>query len=110
PDLVAPGNLVKSLSAGHDSTLYRAAPANAVNIGPGGKYLQLSGTSMAAAVVSGAVALLLKNEPYLSPDQIKVRLMKTATKNFPGSSVTVDPSTGRTYRSQHDVFTVGAGY
>jgi serine protease AprX len=37
-----------------------------------------SGTSQAAAVVSGAVALLLQQRPGLTPDQVKKLLMSTA--------------------------------
>jgi serine protease AprX len=73
-------------------------------------YFRLSGTSMAAPMVSGAAALLLQREPAMTPDQVKARLMKTATKDFPSTSVYVDPSTGTAYQSTYDVFTVGAGY
>ncbi|HEY1015953.1 MAG TPA: S8 family peptidase [Herpetosiphonaceae bacterium] len=41
-------------------------------------YYLLSGTSMAAAEVSGMVALLLQDEPALSNNQIKYRLINTA--------------------------------
>jgi len=36
--------------------------------------------------------------------------MKTATKNFPASSVAFDPVTRTTFSSQYDLFTIGAGY
>jgi len=36
--------------------------------------------------------------------------MKTAYKAFPQSSSVYNPTTGNTYASQYDVFTVGAGY
>ena len=61
-------------------------------------------------MVSGAAALLLQQHPQLTPDQVKARLMKTASKNFPMTSITTDPATGITYTSQYDIFTVGAGY
>jgi subtilisin family serine protease len=41
-------------------------------------YYELSGTSMAAAEVSGIVALMLQANPELTPDQVKYRLLATA--------------------------------
>jgi serine protease AprX len=80
---------------------------------PGGyshTYYVLSGTSMAAAVISGAVADLLQAAPSLTPDQVKILLMKTASKTFPVSSTVVDNASGQIYTSYYDIFTVGAGY
>src|SRR6185436_3946874 len=48
--------------------------------------------------------------PALTPDQVKALLMKTASKTFPLYSSYTDPTTGVTYNSQYDVFTIGAGY
>ncbi|HET9321278.1 MAG TPA: S8 family peptidase, partial [Bryobacteraceae bacterium] len=116
PDLVAPGNLMVSLLA-PGSTLARTYPQNIVPVSSystrkNGRqdYFTLSGTSMATPVVSGAAALLIQNDPSLTPDTVKLRLMESATKNFPASSVAVDPLTGIAYTSQYDVFTIGAGY
>jgi serine protease AprX len=110
PDVVAPGNMVVSLDA-HGSTLEAEYPGNEV----GGNhtshdYFSLSGTSMATPAVAGGVALLLQQNPALTPDQIKARLMKTAYKTFPTSTTATDPTTGQTYTSYYDLFTVGAGY
>lgn len=73
-------------------------------------YFRLSGTSMATPMVSGAAALMLQADPTLSPDTVKARLMKSATKQFPAFSTATDPLTGTTYTDYYDIFTVGAGY
>jgi serine protease AprX len=116
PDIVAPGNLVVSLLA-PGSTLANTYPENVVgpsyysSTGRGqAEYLRLSGTSMATPVISGAVALMLQENPLLTPDIVKARLMKTAGKTFPVSSTATDPTTGENYTSYYDVFTIGAGY
>ena len=43
-----------------------------------GEYFRISGTSMAAPMVTGTIALLLQDEPNLNPDQVKYRLLTTA--------------------------------
>src|SRR5436190_1320530 len=73
-------------------------------------YMRLSGTSMATPVVSGAAVLLFQQNPNLTPDQVKARLMKTASKNFPADSTVTDPTTGINYTDYYDIFTIGAGY
>jgi serine protease AprX len=45
----------------------------------GDRFARASGTSMAAAVVSGEAALLLQAKPDLTPDQVKQVLMGSAT-------------------------------
>lgn len=116
PDIVAPANLIVSLLA-QGSALQNEFPGNAVPVSyyeatnsraTSTEYFTLSGTSMAAGVVSGAAADLLQANPNLTPDQVKTLLMKTAYKTFPASS-TVTDSTG-TYVDYYDIFTVGAGY
>lgn len=118
PDIVAPGNLLISTETSN-TVLYSAEPANLVpwsyyvyggSSSPSTSYFTLSGTSMATGVASGAVADLLQAHPGLTPDQVKARLMKSASKTFPQSSSVYDPSTGLTYTSHYDIFTVGAGY
>ncbi|MFZ4663224.1 MAG: PA14 domain-containing protein [Caldilineaceae bacterium] len=78
PDLLAPGRDIVSLLASDDSNLARAFIASVVNTVWGTRYFKMSGTSTASAVVAGAVALLLQDEPGLTPDQVKYRLMDTA--------------------------------
>jgi serine protease AprX len=99
PDIVTPGNQVVSLDA-HASTLESEYPGNDV----AGNYTNhdyfiLSGTSMATPAAAGGVALLLQQNPLLTPDQVKARLMKTAYKTFPTSTTATDPTTGH---SQHE--------
>ena len=65
PDLAAPGNKIRGLLA-PQSELAKAHPGLVINTTEG-KRLELSGTSMAAAAVSGAVALLLEHSWELSP-------------------------------------------
>ena len=109
PDLVAPGNRVVSLRAA-GSTLDTKDPQ--LEVGPvlgTPKYFRMSGTSMATPLVSGAVALMLQQNPALTPDQVKARLMKTAWKGFNQYTSSLD-SNGTTYSNQYDIFTYGAGY
>ena len=43
---------------------------------------------MSAPIVSGAAALLLEDEPNLTPDQVKYRLKATANKTWAGYNAT----------------------
>src|SRR5437773_3234506 len=138
PDIVAPGNQVVStlapnaplLSTPTDVYLSEYSSSTTTNTTSGGNtknnkknstssltantispsYMRLSGTSMATPVVSGAAVLLLQQNPNLTPDQVKARLMKTASKNFPAYSTVTDQTTGITYSDYYDIFTIGAGY
>ncbi len=90
PDLVAPGYDRISLLSSEDSNLAVGHPLNKVAGWGGYTYFKMSGTSMAAPVVSGAAALLLQDEPNLTPDQVKYRLVATASRSWGGYA----PATG----------------
>ena len=95
PDLVAPGTGTVSMTA-FGSTLDLAKsqyllPGSIPTAAP--PYLTLSGTSMAAPVVSGAIALMLEANPTLTPNAVKAILQYTA-QVYPG----------------YDALTQGAGF
>ena len=71
PDLTAPGTAIPSLRV----------PGSVIDghtTSPDANLLKGSGTSQAAAVVSGAAALLLQRHPDLGPDEVRNALAGTA--------------------------------
>jgi serine protease AprX len=80
-DVVAPAVHVLGLR-NPNSAIDQAVPSARV----GTRFFRGSGTSQAAAAVSGTVALLLQRYPYLTPDQVKAQLNVNATP-FAGSGV-----------------------
>jgi subtilisin family serine protease len=78
PDLAAPGMKILSLQA--DGAFLPAMYPSIHVAGSGNNaYMYLSGTSMAAPIVSGGVALLLQGSPNLTPAQVKFALQNGAT-------------------------------
>ncbi len=73
-DVTAPGRSLVSLR--NPGSYIDAAHAGART---GTRFFRGGGSSQAAAVVSGAVALLLDARPGLTPDQVKALLRSTAT-------------------------------
>ncbi len=73
PDFVAPGDNLLSVAAGA-SDLRKAQEAR----GNKGDYMRLSGTSMAAGVASGVVALVLEANRGLTPNAVKAVLEYTS--------------------------------
>jgi serine protease AprX len=73
-DIAAPGESIVSL---RDPGSFVDANYPAARVGT--RLFRGSGTSQAAAVVSGSVALLLQQRPWLNPDQVKSILKRSAT-------------------------------
>ena len=98
PDLVAPGRKMVSLrSAGSTLDLLfperRVAGSDATDPA----YFRMSGTSMAAPVVTGIVALMLERQPTLTPAQVRHRLLTTATPLAFGSTTTTGAGMANAY-------------
>ena len=74
PDLVTSGRSVVSLAA-PGSTIYDNYPSARI----GTANFVGSGTSFSAAITSGAAALVLADNPGLTPDQVKARLLGTTS-------------------------------
>ncbi|HEV7663920.1 MAG TPA: ice-binding family protein [Chloroflexota bacterium] len=86
PELVAPGRkIVSTLATGINGQPVALAKAFPERITADGKHIRLSGTSMSAPMVTGAVALLLARRAGLTPDQVKQLLVGTATA-YPGQA------------------------
>ncbi|MGZ8707212.1 MAG: S8 family serine peptidase [Gaiellaceae bacterium] len=77
PDLAAPGRYMVG-PVPVTSTLYSERADHVVEPG----YMELSGTSFAAPIVSGVAALILGRHPEFTPDQVKGALM-LGTKPMP---------------------------
>jgi serine protease AprX len=95
PDLVAPGVGIESL-ADATSTLFAAHPTARLwgTLDTATQpYLSLTGTSMAAPVVTGTVALMMQANPALTPNLVKAILQYTAE-----------------HKSRYDDLTQGAGF
>jgi serine protease AprX len=77
PDVVAPGTRLVSLES-QGSYLATQYPTWHIAGTARNAYFRLSGTSMATAVVSGGVALLLDANDNLTPGQVKIALQTGA--------------------------------
>ena len=91
PDLVTSGRSVVSLAA-PGSTIYNSNPS--ARVGPAN--FVGSGTSFSAAITSGAAALVLADNPGLTPNQVKARLLgndQPRARSATPSSTATGPST-----------------
>ena len=98
PDLIAPGAHMLGLM-NNSSYISKNHQANRV----GSNYFEMSGSSQASAVVSGIVALMYQQNPGLTPDEVKYRLMMTSMPMIEGD---VDPEFAK---ANYSIFQQGAG-
>jgi serine protease AprX len=77
PDLWAPGSSVVSLTAAADDNVNRHGRPGAV----GTRFRRGTGTSQSSAVISGAAALLLQAYPNATPDQIRIAMIRSNSKD-----------------------------
>ena len=77
PDVVAPGVHIESLR--DPGSEIDSAYGSIATVGSPPRFFKGSGTSQAAAVVSGAAADLLSVHPSWTPDQVKYALTSSAT-------------------------------
>ena len=78
PEIVAPGNKIVAAAA-LQSKIVQDYPERIVSGGGQNSYIELSGTSWAAAMVSGAAALLRQAQPSLTPADVKLALQITSS-------------------------------
>ena len=97
-----PAGVVASFSSGGPTPLslqlkpeVSAPGVEIVSASPGGGYTALSGTSMAAPHVAGAVALLRQRHPTWTPAQVKSALATTGDRAFQDEGRTTEATTTR---------------
>ena len=73
PEVVAPGGHIRGLMK-NDHRIVNEHSAHYL----GNNSFEMSGTSQSAAVVSGIVALMIDQDPGLTPDEVKYRIMAAA--------------------------------
>ncbi|MGA4506883.1 S8 family serine peptidase [Propionibacteriaceae bacterium G1746] len=73
--VAAPGELVTALNPS-----MKPAKTDQASMVANQAYVNVTGTSFAAPLVTGVVALLLEKEPNLTPAQVKQRLIETADR------------------------------
>jgi serine protease AprX len=106
PDLVAPGRKMVSLRA-PGSELDTLFPDRQVTVlgSVSADYYKLSGTSMAAPVVAGTIALMYERNPTLTPAQVKKRLKSTVTPLAYGTTLDRGAGLVNAYRAAASVDT-----
>jgi len=88
PEVTAPGVDIISLLSEQNATLAIEHPEAVINK----NYFEMSGTSMAAPMVSGTIALMLEANPSLTPNEIKSIVLGTVVpyKNITDTAGVID--------------------
>lgn len=77
PDILAPGeNIISVMSPDFDFSQKGREDFKSID----NNYIEMTGSSMATPIVSGAAALLIEKEPNITPEQIKKRIIETSYK------------------------------
>lgn len=98
PEIFVPGSDIIAPLAADDANLALDHPSHTLQGPDGSYYFRMSGTSMASAIAAGAVALLVEDEPQLTPDQVKHRLMASGTPFMNGTYIDIEEATdGESY-------------
>lgn len=75
PDVLAPGDdIVACLSTNLSKNKLQENYNDKINA----HYVKMSGTSMSTPIVTGAIALLLEKEKYLTPNEVKLKIKKSS--------------------------------
>ncbi|MFW9822805.1 MAG: S8 family serine peptidase [Candidatus Thorarchaeota archaeon] len=81
PDVVAPGvNIISTEAKGSDISKEERLTGNVFDFAGDGDYIPLSGTSMSAPVVSGALAILKEAYPNITAETARIALIEGAEK------------------------------
>jgi serine protease AprX len=84
PDILAPGNRIVSARSSALPPELVTDPLTGITTSVATLFYEMSGTSMAAPVVTGAAALMIEQDPGLTPATVKARLMASAHKAAAG--------------------------
>ena len=91
-------------------SVHLLAPGQAIlSAIPGNNYDVMRGTSMATPHVSGIAALLLSQEPELSPEEVKDRLIKTSDEILSVRRKVMSAGRVNAYNALHDIIPPKAG-
>lgn len=100
PDISAPGTLITASCVREIQPICNFGYVDEIRWGPW--YSTISGTSMAAPHVSGAIALMLQANPSLTPAQIEDRIQDNAHEFTSGGAYMSDPQNSGGGRTSFD--------